>query len=117
MSGAQYIVYNADKKPRSPYTGQVCDPHQAVNRSTCAVAEASVMLGLAEGVGLVLTPSCGLVFIDLDHCLTPAGWSPLAVATCQQFAGAYVEVSRSGTGLHIICAGTLPLGHRTRAEG
>lgn len=68
-----------------------------------------------HGIGWVVTP--GWLVIDLDHCLTASGWSPLAVELCQAFPGAYVDVTPSGTGLRIICRGTLPDGHRCRFEG
>lgn len=112
-----YIIYSSDKTPLSPYTGAACNPHDPANRSDRATAETAVLLGLGVGVGLVFTPDSGRFFLDIDHCLTPTGWSEQAVALCQQFTGCYIEVSKSGTGLHIIGAGTLPPGHRTRAVG
>lgn len=107
----QFIVYSADKKPRSPHTGQVCDPHNPAVWVDYATAAAS---RLGVGVGFVLTATDPYVFIDIDHCLHDGKWSDTAVKICQAFAGAYIEVSRSGTGLHIICTGTLPAGHGTR---
>lgn len=43
----------------------------------------------------------GRFCIDLDDCLNGVTWSPLAAELCSRFAGAYVEVSNSGKGLHI----------------
>lgn len=46
----------------------------------------------------------GLVCIDLDDCVTPAGaWTPGAAALLAMFPGALVEQSISGTGAHIWC--------------
>lgn len=112
----QYVIYNSDKKPRSPHTGQVCDPHDSANRSDRATAETAVMLGLGEGVGFVFTADDPYFFLDIDHALVGGAWSPVAVELCTLLAGCYVEVSRSGTGLHIIGTGTLPTGHRTRCQ-
>lgn len=56
----------------------------------------------ADGVGFVFTDTDPYFFIDIDHCLIDGAWSPLAVELCQTFAGCYVEISQSGTGLHII---------------
>ena len=109
----QFILYGPDKKPRSPHTGQVSDPHdptQWVDGLTALIA--AERFGLAPG--FVFTANDNLVFLDIDHALQPDGtWSPIAVALCQQYAGAYVEVSTSGTGLHIIGA-TAPLDHPCR---
>lgn len=44
----------------------------------------------------------GLVCIDADDCVTPDGqWTPEALALMARFPGALIEVSISGTGLHI----------------
>lgn len=56
----------------------------------------------ADGVGFVFTSEDNYFFIDIDHCLVDGQWSPLAVELCKTFAGCYVEISQSGTGLHII---------------
>lgn len=101
----QFIIYGADKKPRSPLTGQVADPHDPSIWVDAATARQAARLHNA-GVGFVFTPNDSLFFIDVDHALQGDRWSDLAVQLCQQYAGCYVEVSRSGTGLHII--GTLP---------
>lgn len=111
----RYIIYSSDKKPRSPHTGQVCNPHDTqfwVDRQT---AESAVAKGLGVGVGMVFAEHHGNFFVDIDHCLQPDGtWSPIATQLCQVFAGAYIEVSSSGTGIHIIGKGVAPAGHSTR---
>ncbi|MFN4249853.1 hypothetical protein [Deinococcus sp.] len=56
--------------------------------------------GQADGVGLVVTPALRLTVLDLDDCVTPDGLTPGARAVIDQFAGAYVEFSPSGRGLH-----------------
>lgn len=43
----------------------------------------------------------GIVCIDLDYCLDDAGLTPLAEAVLGRCPGAYVEISPSGTGLHV----------------
>ena len=111
----QFILYSSDKKPRSPFTGQVCNPHDPQMWTDYQTAAAAVAAGLGKGVGLVFTATDPYIFIDLDHALQSDNtWSDTAVKVCAAFAGAYIEVSSSGTGLHIICSGTLPPGHGTR---
>lgn len=60
------------------------------------------------GVAFVLTAADPFFFIDIDSALTNDQWSPLAHTLCEAFAGCAVEVSNSGTGLHIIGAGVSP---------
>lgn len=71
-----------------------------------ATAAAAVAAGRGDGVGFVFCAEDGFVFLDIDKCLetTPAGsnWSMLALELLAVFAGAAVEISQSGRGLHII---------------
>lgn len=60
----------------------------------------------ATGVGFVLTEDAGWWFLDIDSCLQDDGqWSPIAREMVARFPGAYVEVSHSCRGLHIIGRG------------
>lgn len=103
----QFILHTADKQPCSPYTGYPCDLTDPNNWSDGAtVLAAAERTGL--GIGFVFTDADPFFFFDIDSALTPAGWSDLAVEMCRVFHGCYVEVSRSGTGLHIIGTGTPP---------
>ncbi|TNF65641.1 hypothetical protein FBF48_10435, partial [Streptococcus salivarius] len=58
------------------------------------------------GVAFVLTAADPFFFIDVDSALVDGDrWSQMAQGLCEAFAGCAVEVSNSGTGLHIIGAG------------
>lgn len=61
-------------------------------------------------VGLVFTLESKLAFIDLDHCLINGQWSEQANNICKMFPSAYIEISQSDEGLHIIFSytGELP---------
>ena len=60
------------------------------------------MLGAEYGVGFLFTDKDPFFFVDIDHCLEADGqWSKLAKNILSYFPGAAVEVSQSGTGLHI----------------
>lgn len=48
----------------------------------------------------------GFACIDLDHCLSGGVLSPLASSVLHALPATYVEVSMSGTGLHVF--GLLP---------
>jgi hypothetical protein len=96
-----------DKLPVDHRSLRVADPHDPAIWTDYATARTrAVESGL--GVGFVFTAADPYWFLDLDNCRTPAGWSPLAAEMCQTFAGVYVEVSHSETGLHLIGSGYPP---------
>ncbi len=76
-------------------------------------------LGPGYGVGVVIHEGCGLLCVDIDGCIGPGGLSPLAVQFIRDARkccpDAYVEVSMSGRGIHIIgpFSGTAPA-HSTK---
>ncbi|MHB8086289.1 MAG: phage NrS-1 polymerase family protein [Dehalococcoidia bacterium] len=82
-----------------------CDCHAPGNWTDYEVAWAC---NDDHRVGFVFTAQDPFFFLDIDNCLVDGSWSPLAVKLCNQFAGAAVEISQSGTGLHIFGTGTLP---------
>ena len=59
---------------------------------------ADVQDGAGDGYGVMLG---GLACIDLDNCFVEGELSPFAERIVEMNAGAYVEVSVSGNGLHI----------------
>lgn len=78
-------------------------------RTTFADAAKAIAEGKGDGVGYVFTAEDPFWFLDIDGALQPDGqWSELARTLCERFAGAAVEVSQSGRGLHIIGSGTVP---------
>ena len=129
----QFIVYVAqpsrtrpgktDKFPCDFRTGRVVSAHDPAfwtDASTAIAAAAHFAQWGAYGVGFVFTEADPFWFLDLDECLLPDGsdWSPLAKALCGAFAGAAIEVSQSGRGLHIFGAGRPPLhGCKNEAHG
>ena len=99
------------KLPIDHRTGTVGDAHNAAAWMSAERALATLH-GYGEGYGLafVFTASDPFFFLDIDHCLEPDGrnWSPLALELCQRLAGAAVEISQSGAGLHILGMGNAP---------
>jgi hypothetical protein len=65
-------------------------------------------LGTGYGVGFSFAESDPFWFMDIDNCIVDGDWSPLAKMMLGAFPGAFVEVSQSGKGLHIIGSGALP---------
>lgn len=110
----QFIVYRLEKdskskklikKPINPHTGKVVGATESSAWVEFEVAvEAVTRLGDKHGIGFVLTEDDPFFLLDIDSCWddTTQQWSPLAIDLCNQMAGAAVEVSSSGKGLHII---------------
>lgn len=65
--------------------------------------------GEGYGVGFFFTENDPFMFLDIDNCLQADGqWSELARNLIHATPNAYVEVSQSGRGLHIIATAALP---------
>lgn len=90
-----------DKIPYSPkgFKSSSTDPsHWGTYEQARAFADANGM----AGIGFVFTDRDPFFFADIDGALVDGQWSQLAQEACARFPGAAVEVSQSGTGLHII---------------
>jgi hypothetical protein len=59
-------------------------------------------LGSAFRLGFSITLPTKLFFIDLDHCIINGIWSDLAIEMFNLFPNCFVEISQSGTGIHIM---------------
>lgn len=102
----QFILHR-DKRPCSP-AGQVHNPHDPAIWMSYTEAQRLAAESGAE-IGFVLTEADPYWFLDIDDCLTADGqWSELATSLCTRLTGCYIEVSRSGRGLHIIGSGPVP---------
>lgn len=115
----QWIVYaltasktrpgKTDKTPLHHATGRptgVNDPASWTDPHTAAAA--ARRLGPPHGIGFCFTEAAGWWFVDIDECHDGSTWSPLAQQACLLFAGAAVEVSASGRGLHLFGRGAVP---------
>lgn len=129
-SYAQFILWEAvwndqknkyEKYPVNPHNGQFFPQGADWQRQPTYWATADQAIAMAKlhdmHVGFLFTPRDPFFFVDIDKALQPDGsWSPFAVEMCQAFAGCAIEVSHSGTGLHIFGVGTAPEGHRCRDD-
>lgn len=97
-----------DKIPKNAYTGKNAQSNNpdtwCVFDEACAACE---KYGF-DGVGFMFAN--GYFGVDLDHCLDNVDFCDEFVETLQSYA----EISKSGTGIHIICKGTLPNGARRK---
>ena len=71
--------------------------------------------GYYRGVGTVMSKAYRMIFIDIDHCIDPSGrFDERAEDILEAFMDddgnltTFVEVSQSGTGLHLIVIGDIP---------
>lgn len=112
-----------DKFPVDCRTGRVVDAHDpAIWTDAPTAIAAAERFGPSHGVGFVLTENDPFWFLDIDGCYLPVDpdkpegahdWTPIAKALVNAFPGAAVEVSSSGTGLHIFGTGRAPE-HKTK---
>lgn len=116
----QFLVYKlvpsttragkTDKFPLDPVSGRIASAMDSKNwLSANDAIRRAAEFGAGHGVGFSFTEVDPFFFLDIDNCLDASGqWSALAVSLLNAFPGAAVEVSQSGTGLHIIGTGTPP---------
>lgn len=72
-------------------------------------AVASLNKGTYDGLSIVIPEEEPLIFIDLDHCISEDGsLSEVAQDVVSRFPASYMEVSQSGSGIHILTLGEIP---------
>lgn len=105
----QWVCWaGADKIPKNPYTGGNARSNDPSTWATLQEATSACEKFNFDGVGFMFAN--GYFGVDLDHCLDNVDFCDEFVETL----GSYAEISKSGTGLHIICKGTLPRGARRK---
>lgn len=124
----QFVCWRAEPDPSNPgkfkkfpldwRTGRIIDAHDPQFWTTAenALAAASRWdIGYGAGGGFVFTEADPFFFHDIDRAYDreTGEWSAVAQYNCRLLAGAAVEVSHSGTGLHIIGVGK-PIPHRSK---
>ena len=77
-----------------------------------------------QGIGAVMSKQYRLVFIDIDHCITPdGGFDERASDILEAFMDdngeltTFCEFSQSGTGLHLVVIGEIPRCFNNRKKG
>lgn len=108
---AQFVLWKAVASKSRPgkfdkfpcdITGNVTDAHNPnVWLDPDTAISSAQLLGDNYGVGFVFTLNDPFYCVDIDGAYD-GQWSPLATQLCTELSGAAVEISHSGTGLHII---------------
>ena len=113
----QFVIYRLvpsakpgkmDKLPCDWRDGDVKSAHNPAVWGSFQECADAVNRGRGDGIGFVFTPHDPFWFLDIDGALEDGKWSPLSAALLGRMAGAAVEVSQSGTGLHVIGSGRAP---------
>jgi len=95
-------------------SGQVAS---STDPATWATYEQACRSRVGDGLGYVLVAGDGIVCLDLDHVLDGGELVPEAAALLARLPATYVEISPSGTGLHVWGRGDLVIGRRTVVDG
>lgn len=66
------------------------------------------------GIGFVLPLDGSMTMIDLDHCIHEDKLTPFAKSIVERFYDTYMELSQSGTGIHIFVKGNVPTAVKTK---
>ena len=111
----QWICWRLEPDPKSekprkiPYDPKTGRKASSTNPDTWAsLAEAQAARDKYMFTGIGFSEDCGLVGVDIDHCLNEDGsWNECASAILEKWPS-YTEVSPSGSGLHIIFRGAMP---------
>ena len=80
------------------------------------VSELLAMDDQYNGFGFMV--SDGIVFVDVDHCISPDGsMDKRGASVLDAFPMSYAEISQSGHGLHILTRGMIPRSFNNRKHG
>ena len=99
------------KVPYDPNTNRRASASNPASWGTLDEALACAEKYHFSGVGFVFTKESGYIGLDVDNCLDENG-KPNETATdiLNRLPPTYIEISPSGTGLHIFLFGALPPG-------
>lgn len=98
----------SDKIPKNPQTGKNAQSNNPKSWGTFPQAVKACETFGFDGIGFMFAPP--YFGVDLDHCIDNVDFCDEFVETLQS----YSEISKSGSGLHIICKGELPTGQRRK---
>ena len=98
VTRARWVTFSRDKMPRQVDGTPASSTDPATWANFAAASSAARILD--RGVGFVLNGD-GIACIDLDHCITGGVLADWAADIVARAGRTFVEVSPSGTGLHI----------------
>ncbi len=100
------VQFPGEPKPRKlpiePLSGNAASSVDPSSWSSYDIACAVFLTGGYDGIGFVFSSSDPFFFLDLDGCRTGDEWNSGAFQVVNYLAGSSVEISQSGTGLHVV---------------
>lgn len=118
----QWVVWRLEvvnnRNTKVPYTTNGTKASTINPATWCSFNDAMhyVCQGRADGVGFVFTKNDDFIGIDWDHCIDATGAIKTEVYNEVKAIGSYAEFSPSGTGIHVICKGTVPVADKCRGN-
>lgn len=114
----QWAIYKKENKiPCNPHAGRYADCNNSKTYSDFDTARAALQKYNFDGLSFCFTMADCFVGIDIDHCRNAeTGELTEQAQYIVQRLNSYTEISVSGTGLHILCKGTLPEGGRRKGS-
>lgn len=106
----QWVCWSGSKLPKNPRTGGNAMSNNPSTWGTYFDALEAVKTHKFDGIGFMFAPP--YFGVDLDKCIGDDDFVDEFVDTLQS----YTEYSKSGTGIHIICRGSLPTGARRKGS-
>ncbi len=106
----QWVCYSKDKLPKNAVTGKNAQSNNPDTWCDFETAKAGMMKYKFDGLGFMFAN--GYFGVDLDKCIENIDFVDEFVDSLKS----YNEISMSGTGIHIICKGTLPTGQRRKGN-
>jgi len=106
------FVARRGKEPIDPITGYGAKANDPTTWGTLEQALEAVDIYHLDGIGVELGD--GLCGVDLDHVIDDNGQISERAQEIITTMDSYTEISPSGTGIHILFAGSLPEGTRRK---
>jgi hypothetical protein len=101
------------KLPYNPNNGTLANVNESYTWSSFDIAKLALKTYDYSGIGFILTDNDPFAFIDLDDAKSDE--ERLLQSQIFDNFESYSEISPSGSGLHIICKGSLPKGKRKQS--
>lgn len=97
------------KRPRGKNGRDRTGWPDSINAHTLDEVLGAVAAGRAGVVGLLVTGMApGSCVLDFDDVAQDGALLPIGLEIVEKLAGAYIEISPSGSGLRVVCRGTVP---------
>jgi hypothetical protein len=115
----QWVVWRLEKDakgerdtkiPYNPRSGGKASSTNPDTWTSLDFAEKALRKHSYSGLGFMFTKEAGIVGVDIDHCIVDGALNETAAAILEKLPPTYMEISPSGTGMHIFLRGVMPDG-------